>query len=760
MRILALLPLVASLAFAEGQCPDFAPQKRAYFGDLHVHTTYSFDALDYGTRSDPTLAYAFARGGAIDVASGAVPAIGQTPGPFGVRNSASGGNLDFMTVTDHAEFLGTVHGCTINPVSGFYDDPYCVALRGAPNPDFQNPTAPNYVVKSPCLGLAPTTTTAEACRVETTSAWQEEQQAASAANTPCTFTTFNAFEWSGVNIEVQGYPTLHRNVFFANEHVPALPIDFVVYRGIQLLWEALETQCRAEDGCEAIAIPHNSNQSRGGMFDTTGFDAVDFDRMARYQRLAELHQHKGNSECLTDTSDSGEVRNCTFEIETGDDGPESVPAYLRPAVERGLEFWSETRTNPLMLGFVGATDTHNATGGNVGETAWPGNSGINDNTTELRLTGIGGQNPGGITGIWAEENTRPALWAALMRRETFATSGPRIRVRFYAFRGTADPCADPDFPNQVLAAGGVPMGGTIGEGDGPPRFVVYALPDATPLQAVDLVRATVVAGERVEKITTIPFAGAPYCVTWTEPDFDAAAPALWYARVRQQPTPRWSHYDCERLRASNPGGWKSVAPGCASTDPDAGGLDVTIEERAWTSPIWYQPGALVTVASPLVRLRAGARAAQPTVRRWRWVAASAPGGLRIVPPARGAAGDPSRTGATLTIYNAGGGTEVAAVSLAPGGWRANRSGKRWRWRTRDASLGVRGVTIGADRLVVEGRGLPFTLDEPKQGRVALRLAVAGGALWCGAVDGSVDVPRKFQGSGPAPALCPVALPVP
>ncbi|MFN8544558.1 MAG: DUF3604 domain-containing protein [Candidatus Binatia bacterium] len=741
-------------------CPDRSPLGNAYFGDLHTHTSYSFDAWDYGTRTDPATAYAFARGARVDVAGGADPLAGQVGGPSGVTIDTSGGNLDFVAVTDHAEFLGTMQGCTVNAGAEFHDDPYCAALRSAPNPDFLDPSKPNWVLRSPCYGTNPNGggSSAAACVTETTSAWAAERVATTAAYAPCQLTTFHAFEWSGVDLRTTPFGTLHRNVFFANEQVPALPIDFVSYGssglGPRALWAALAEQCPASTGCEAITIPHNSNQSRGAMFDFAGYAPEDVARMARYQRLAEIHQHKGNSECLTDTADDGAVTTCDFELETGDTDAASAPGYVRPALERGLAQFAGEKLDPLQLGFVGATDTHDATPGNVGETSWPGHSGLNDNTPARRLTRIGGQNPGGLTGVWAEENTREAIWAALMRREVFATSGPRIRVRFYAFTGPMDPCTDPDFPAQLVAAGGVPMGGTLVEPGSIPRFVVYALPDAAPLAAVDLVNARVVDGEVVERVHTIPLAGAPACVTWTDPAFTRTAPAFWYARVREQPTPRWSHYDCARLQQSNPGDWQTIAPGCASSDPAAGGLDVTIQERAWTSPIWYLPGTLVTVPTTSLRLRDGSARA----RRFRFDAVTTGG--RIVVPARLGAGAPPAGGATLTVYNSAGSGEVARIALPAAGWHASRRGTRLTYRSRDPDGAIQKVLVATDRITIRGghAGWSYALGERPQGRIAVRLLLGGGTLWCAdapAAPGS-DTHARFVATrgAPPPDVCP------
>ena len=233
---------------------------------------------------------------------------------------------------------------------------------------------------------------------------------------------------------------------------------------------------------------------------------------------------------------------------------------------------------------------HNATPGAVSSTSWEGHVGTNDDTAVLRLTENPTNNPGGLTGVWAEENTRESIFAALSRRETYATSGPRIVLRFYAVYGGADYCAagagGGGFPANVIAAGGVPMGGAMGQppaGGTSPAFVVSALEDSADLAEVDVVKAAVVAGritETIQRFTpsspgTVWSSGSA-CVRWTDASFDPKSPAFYYARVLEVPTPRWSHYDCQKAPAT---------PGCGAD----GGLDVLVQQRAWSSPVWWLP---------------------------------------------------------------------------------------------------------------------------------------------------------------------------
>jgi hypothetical protein len=485
------------------------------------------------------------------------------------------------------------------------------------------------------------------------------------------------------------------------------------------------------------------NQSNGLAFALGGYGAPDLNRMMRFQRLAEIHQHKASSECITDTADTGAVTACDFEVNPEYAFPEDPPGYARPGLESGLARFASRGYDPLHFGFVGATDNHDGTMGNAAEATWPGFIGSMDNTPLRRLTRNPFKtNPGGITGIWAEENTRDALWAALERRETFATSGPKIRVRFYEYTG-GDPCADPGFPADVVSRGGVPMGGTMTYAGSAPSFVVYALQDATPLAAVDVVKASAVDGSTVESVHTIPFAAPPYCVTWTDPAFDPAAPAFYYARVREQPTWRWSHYDCERLKASNPSDWQTLVPGCASSDPAAGGFDLTIQERAWTSPIWYLPGQPVTVTAKTLELRDGSAAGKPGRRRFFFASSTRHDDPehRIAVPARGSAGDATSAGASVTVYNPASGESFTA-ELPARGWKANRKGTRYAFH--EPSAPIQRVLVTADKLTVRGgrSGFGYALTAPSQGTVAVQVRLGTAPAWC------ADVPAKASGKPP------------
>jgi hypothetical protein len=580
-------------------CPDRNPLGNLYWGDLHVHTSYSFDAFLGANRSDPAGAYAFAKG------KGSIPIAAADPSTV---NASIDRPLDFTAVTDHSEFMSVTGECYAEQ-SLFGSKPFCQSFNAAGTADQQglfiglgflllqpNPTQPTL-----CTG---SDQDAKDCVQGETTAWSREQQAAADAYDRCTFTTLMAYEWTAQT----GGANLHRNVIFGSDKVPALPETYLDYPTPLELWKALDRDCRAEDGCEALTIPHNSNASNGAMWkDTQDPEAIPY--MKRYQSLVEIYQHKGNSECLP--GDALSDPDCTFEQLTSNFiqqiagaplqpiTPEDAPGMVRNGLAQGLTMQASSGENPLALGIIGSTDTHNATPGNVKEDTWPGHIGLKDDTAAGRLA-FPDFGAGGITGVWAPQNTRTEIFGALKRRETFATSGPRIAVRFYASTSIASDagaqamCDDPSFPRALVAAGAKPMGSTISASSAPYVFVA-AMQDATALDAIDVIKLSSDGTTPAQAIhhVELPDGGRAHpCVFWRDPDFDAQRATLYYARVLEQPTWRWSHYACN---ATSDGGVRTddAADGGtgASCAPDAGpgALDVKIRERAWTSPIWLAP---------------------------------------------------------------------------------------------------------------------------------------------------------------------------
>jgi hypothetical protein len=575
-------------------CPNKNPLGNLYWGDLHVHTSFSFDAFLGGNRSDPAAAYAFAKG------KTQIPIAAADPSTI---NATIDRPLDFNAVTDHSEFLSVTGECYVEETM-FGQKPFCQSFNKVGTPDQQGLflglglqlVAPHPSQPTLCNGSAQDS---QDCVTGETEAWHRVQQAAADAYDRCSFTTLVAYEWTAQT----GGVNLHRNVVFGTDKVPSLPESYLDYPTPLELWRALERDCKKEDGCDVITIPHNSNASDGKMWnDVQDPEAIPY--MERYQTLVEMYQHKGNSECLP--GDALSDPECAFEQLTSNFiqqiagvPPQPIthggPGMVRNGLAQGLELQASTGQNPLALGIVGATDTHNATPGNVKEDTWPGHVGLKDDTPAGRLS-LPDFGPGGITGVWAPQNTRTEIFAALKRRETFATSGPRIAVRFYASTAIASDadaqaaCDDPGFPAVLVSKGGMPMGSMLKSG-GAPYLFVAAMQDATPLDAIDVIKLSsdgTAAAQAIHHVDLADASRAHACIFWRDPDFDAKRATLYYARVFEQPTWRWSHYACQSVDAGAGAG--DAGDGGASCATDAGTPnDVKIRERAWTSPLWFTP---------------------------------------------------------------------------------------------------------------------------------------------------------------------------
>ncbi len=570
--VAALLYLVsaASPVIADGECPGYvAGEKQVLWGDMHVHTSFSMDAYAFGTRNDPRDALAFARGQELTLADNETRVRIDRP-------------LDFTAITDHSEFFNVMYVCT-DPQ--FADSEWCGKFRS-----LATPAASMQGFREVFLPLIENETAQEApfcgdegadCKALRQLEWPRVQHYANAANAPCEFTSFVALEWTAT----PNRDHWHRNIIFANENVPAHPVNYVDHPTVEAMWRMLDRECRAADGCDVVAIPHNINLASGGGFDVETATDADLKLRARYERVAEIHQHKGNSECLAPYGDDN--AECEFEYaniqsEWHAVKPAALPAdernqfrqsYYRTVLARGLQSYEKAGFDPLQLGAIGSTDTHAGLPGYVKEEDWQGAMGV-DLEPGARLTTFGSYNPGGLAAVWAEENTRASIFAALKRREVYGTSGPRITLKYFAtFEQGGDPC-QAAFEGDTAAV----MGGNIeSQGALKPRFVINALQDEKPLARIDIVRGVLVDGGVKETVTSFAVGGAnggaSACIAWTEESYDPATPAFWYARVLEVPSKRWSKHLCEKHN------------NCAD-HPD---MDRMIQERAWASPIWNLP---------------------------------------------------------------------------------------------------------------------------------------------------------------------------
>ena len=564
MRIATKLwPVTLLVAGIAAQSPTVS--ENVYFGDLHLHTRYSNDAATFGTTRTPDDAYRYAKGEAIPHLGGIEIQL-RTP-------------LDFLAVTDHAENIGRV--------------------QAGPNPD-------------PNLGRA---------------VWAEIVAAAVRHYAPGEFTTFAAYEWTVGTRE----GNLHRNVIFAGTDDLPFPFSRLDSQNPEDLWDYLDTQ-RA-NGVEAMAIPHNMNVSNGKMFALVDFAGAPMTADYAAQRLrnepvVEITQAKGTSETHPVMSPNDEFADFELfpELLTANraiGGTAANPgvvrvdglvpgSYAREALVNGVRMRAEQGFNPFQFGFVGGTDFHSGTSA-VEENNMTSMSGDGvDATLEERLvTNTWSRLPfvarsaAGLTAAWANENTRDQIYAAFRRRETYATTGTRITVRFFGGWDYAEDVLDDDDWVAQGYAGGVPMGGVLrgAEGDAP-TFAIRAAKDpvAANLDRIQVIKGWSAGGETFERIhdvalsdgrrvgptgkappvgSTVDVMRATYTndigaaslqAVWRDPDFDPDVHAVYYVRVIEIPTPRWSTYD-------------TAAAGL----PPRGDVMPTLQERAYTSPIWYMP---------------------------------------------------------------------------------------------------------------------------------------------------------------------------
>ncbi|MCX5860191.1 MAG: DUF3604 domain-containing protein [Proteobacteria bacterium] len=612
-------------------CSKSNPLKNLYFGDLHSHTSSSYDAWIWGSRATPEDAYRFARG----------ERIGLEPfNPEGepTRRLKLERPLDFAAVTDHSEFFGETDACTA-PGLSVYDSPSCSLIRDGNDMSmliFSNVIFSASPARFPDICGPAGIDCAERARV----VWQRTQAAAEGAydrSADCSFTSFVAYEYT----DTAGISNLHRNVIFRNAAVPDLPVSYLEQATPLGFLSELERICPGSgEGCEAISIPHNSNLSNGRMFAAEYPGAQNREEekalaalRARREPLAEIFQHKGDSECRQSFSgiQGPDDDLCGFEKSnwfspedcgagTGSGGMMGQGClsrwdFIRPALLKGLLEEERLGVNPFKLGIIASTDTHNATPGAVEENRYEGHAGWNEDSISKRLTLITygplmiAANPGGLTAVWAEENSRDSIFNALLRRETYATSGPRISVRFFGGWNLPGSMCGASSLVEIGSREGVPMGGDLPPmpaGVSAPTFGILAARDpggggrtGTPLQRVQVIKGWLetatqpayrvyeVAGDPDNGAsvdpTTCEIAGAGFdtlCTVWTDPDFHPGQRAFYYARVIENPTCRWSTIQCHLL-----------APDLRPGPCDDPLIPKVIQERAWTSPVWYRPEA-------------------------------------------------------------------------------------------------------------------------------------------------------------------------
>ncbi len=583
--------------------PPRNPDRNAYFGEEHIHTSWSVDAWVIGNRlTGPDDALKFAQGQTIKHPMGYNITI-DTP-------------MDFMGVTDHSEYVGvTKEANTPGSAISKIPDAQPLILKD-PNNAAEQQKVFLYLLS---LTSRPPIKAFMAPEVAGT-IWKENVKIAEENNHPGKFTAFCSYEWTSM----PNNHNLHRNIFFRDcAHLPEMPYSSLDSNHPEDLWKWMDTQRRA--GNELLAISHNANLSDGWMYpmdlDSFGrpIDAAWASSRDRNERLVEIKQIKGASETHPLLSPTDEYS--SYEMFSGLLGlpPENgridhiQGSFARQAYKDGIAMQDTRGYNPYKFGMAAGSDSHN-TGSPYRQDNFFGGHAEIDGTVERRLAGVmlGNtidsrlENPGGLTGVWAEENTRASLWDAMYRKETFGVSGPHIKVRFFGgWSYSKDLLNGKEWVHQSYA-NGVPMGADLPPIKGTaPTFVVWAVKDPTSgnLDRIQIIKGWTKNGQSFEKIFDVVWSGdrkadkwtgrvpaiqstvdlekATYTNTvgsvelktvWTDPEFDASLHAFYYSRVLEIPTPRWTLI-------------QAVKAGIPPSDV----VPLTGQERAWTSPIWYTP---------------------------------------------------------------------------------------------------------------------------------------------------------------------------
>ena len=619
----ALTAAIAALIFTHGATQaDGSPYstgvdtdypKRVFFGDLHLHSNISADAHSMGNLLLSSAdAYRFARGEKVTASNG-LPAQLKRP-------------LDFLSVTDHAEFMGLYRMFTIEDPRLMNSDlgkAWLSRYDTKPDPNEADPT--RLMARNPIAAFVNSindpNSERDAYPEELKSAiWTDVARTADEFNSPGVFTAFTGYEWTAM----RDGNNLHRCVILkdsADVVTGWLPYSAQSSSNPEALWAAL-TNYEEVTGGEALSIPHNGNLSNGLMWDTVDYEgnAIDADyaeaRM-RWEPIAEVTQLKGDSE--THPSLSPDDPFADFErwdefniSNTAKTTPDMYPgSYARSALKRGLELENSAGANPYAFGMIGSTDDHTslATAEEDNFFGKFANSEPGIRTPESRMAGLNADwelGASGLAAVWAPENTRGDLFASMKRREVYATTGSRIVLRFFGgWSYEADSIHSPYFET-IGYRDGVPMGGELPARDNEaPTFMVQAMkdPDSANLDQLQIIKGWIDdEGITHEKIYYValsddrnidPDSGQPEPVgstvdlenvtftntigavqlsaQWTDPDFDAGHAAFYYARAIEIPRPRWSEYDRKYF-----------------------GLDFkdaprTVQDRAYSSPIWYNP---------------------------------------------------------------------------------------------------------------------------------------------------------------------------
>jgi len=608
--------------------PKMSASRVPLFGDLHVHTTYSFDAYIFGTLATPDDAYEFAKGKAI-----------KHPAGFDVSLDRP---LDFYGVTDHGTFLGQVAEAA-TPGNPYYDAPSSAQVNDLNSPENLNTSTFNR--RRDAFGgfLVNTITALRDRKLDirylnsiSRRAWLDTVEAAQRHNDPGNFTTFIAYEYTASTPDMGN---LHRNVIFKGNtnRIPSVPYGRGNSNDPEGLWNWMDRL--REDGIESLAIPHNSNGSDGFMFalkDSFGNPLTKeyAELRMRNEPIVEITQVKGTSDTHPALSTNDEWAD--FEIMPFKVATQSISktkgSYVRDALLEGIKMEQAEGFNPYKFGLIGSSDTHTAASSQE-ESNFFAKIGLLDASAQLRgsipmtdpavlaseqsIVDVDGRKymnssaitwgASGLAGVWAEENTRDSIYDAFRRKESFATSGPRMTIRFFAGYDLDESKLNDIDLIEHLYANAKTMGADLdGIAQQTPSFFVWAVRDSftAPLQRVQIIKGYIDGSGNPQEqvfdvacsdggspdpesyrcpdnnakidISSCAFSqdvGAAELKTfWSDPTFKADQRAFYYVRALENPTCRWSTWDALR---------NNVEP--------RSDMPKTIQERVWSSPIHYIP---------------------------------------------------------------------------------------------------------------------------------------------------------------------------
>jgi len=610
-RLLALTIALGTTVVTHGESPGYSPYadrdfpEQLYWGDTHVHTNLSSDSFTFGNQQiTPEMAYRFARGETVTGSSGQPVRLSRP--------------LDFVVLTDHAEFLG------VFPLLSTRDPVLLDTALGQRWAALYDAGKQQEAVLEFINALAGNNDLEADDRVKE-HVWHQVTAAADRHNQPGTFTAFIGYEWSSM----PDSRNLHRNIIFRDDASKAnqvLPFSALDSFDPEDLWQYLEGY-ESTTGGKVLAIPHNGNVSNGRMFHDKTLDGAALSRSyaetrARWEPVVEVTQIKGDGEShpyLSPTDEFADFEN--WDQQSMGLEPEAKEPwmlrheYARSALKLGLELEQQLGVNPFKFGMIGSSDAHTSLAA-VEENNFFSKFGKDEPHADrvhdklfADSAGSGAYVASGYAAVWATENTREALFDAMQRKETYATTGPRITVRFFGGWDYAHhDHLRPDYA-AIGYARGVPMGGDLSqapEGAAPSFLVVAARdPMGANLDRVQIIKGWLEedgkAREQIYEValsdnrqpdpatgrapalrSTVDVKTASYTNSigaaelssvWTDPDFDPTQRAFYYVRVLEIPTPRWTTYD---------------AAFYGTTLPD--NFPAGIQERAYTSPIWYTPG--------------------------------------------------------------------------------------------------------------------------------------------------------------------------